>query len=119
MSRFAHQFKHAVQVGRVGPAQINHGFEDTGNILSIAQHDNVVRCLIIDQITDVTLGLGRFAGGETGVKVVHLFILRHRDTLGSLTGFDPVDVSNQRIDLSIMSKHTHGLSQRPSRTGVG
>mmetsp|Transcript_21315 Transcript_21315/g.52819 ORF Transcript_21315/g.52819 Transcript_21315/m.52819 type:complete len:330 (-) Transcript_21315:343-1332(-) len=91
MLSLAHELKDSVEVGRIGSFEAHNGLQNGGNILCTAGIDNVFA------VFDIT-GLGG---------------------LGLFAGTDPIDVSEQRVDFSIVSYRAHGLGKWPLRSRIG
>mmetsp|Transcript_30084 Transcript_30084/g.54410 ORF Transcript_30084/g.54410 Transcript_30084/m.54410 type:complete len:367 (-) Transcript_30084:680-1780(-) len=95
MARLTHEFKDGIEIGRVTSIEIDHRFEDTGNVLCIAHCHNILGGSVIDQI---------------GAR---------RNSFTRFTRFNPIDITEQRVDFAVMSNDTHGLCQWPSWIGIG
>mmetsp|Transcript_27317 Transcript_27317/g.66293 ORF Transcript_27317/g.66293 Transcript_27317/m.66293 type:complete len:600 (+) Transcript_27317:2920-4719(+) len=97
VTRLGHQLEDRIQVGRIGSAKINDRLKEVWDVLGVAHSDNVLGGVIVDQVrVNVTL-----------------------QRLGAFTGLHPVDVTEESVDLSVVSKHSHGLGKRPAGVGVG
>mmetsp|Transcript_3098 Transcript_3098/g.6837 ORF Transcript_3098/g.6837 Transcript_3098/m.6837 type:complete len:280 (-) Transcript_3098:316-1155(-) len=97
MATLGHELEDGIQVGGIGSSQVHERLEEVGHVLGIAHHDNVVGVLGSHQVLQFLLGQG----------------------LGLLARLHPVDITDEGVDLSIVSHDAHGLGERPLGVGVG
>jgi hypothetical protein len=100
MARLGHELKNCVQVCGIRTAKINERVKEGRIILSVALDQNIIRTVVINQVLDIT-------------RVVHV------NALGSFTRLDPVNISKEGINLSIVSHNAHRLCKGPTRASVG
>mmetsp|Transcript_33276 Transcript_33276/g.99006 ORF Transcript_33276/g.99006 Transcript_33276/m.99006 type:complete len:353 (-) Transcript_33276:817-1875(-) len=99
----AHELEDRIEVGRIGPSQINERLQNVREVLGVAHGHDVLGVLIVDQIIQGILPL----------------TLRNFETLGLLAGADPVHIPEEGVDLAVVPDYAHGLGEGPAGIGVG
>mmetsp|Transcript_110013 Transcript_110013/g.164605 ORF Transcript_110013/g.164605 Transcript_110013/m.164605 type:complete len:386 (-) Transcript_110013:536-1693(-) len=100
VTRLAHEFENRVEVCRVRTRQIDDRLQDGRNILCVAHGNNIVCCFVVNQITNTEFR-------------------SDRNALRSFTCLNPINVSEQSVDFTIVPNDTHGLRKRPAGVCVG